>query len=90
MCNCGQEVKPPSRYLRGHNSRVDHPRGNTKLTEENVVKIKKILATRPKTGGRPSAHNYVSDKSLGRRFGVSMAAIHKIDTGEAWTHVPWS
>ena len=49
-----------------------HPRGNVKLTEENVKEIK--------MSNKPMLH-------LAKQFGVCEATIRKIKRGEIWKHV---
>lgn len=56
---------------------------NAKLTEDDVRKIRALLATPCAGCGRA-----LSQYDLGRQFGVSHVMIHKIATGRSWKQVP--
>lgn len=74
----------PERMARGkkHGSYL-HPEsvpkgsknGRTKLTESDVVNIKKLLKTKE------------SQASIGKRFGVTRFVIWKIKVGLSWAHI---
>lgn len=62
---------------------ANHPTGErhpmAKLTDQQVIEIKTIMAKVPKYQGQ--------GRDLGNQFGVSLYAISDIRTGKSWTHI---
>jgi hypothetical protein len=58
----------------GHKRTVGSKHGMAKLTEADVVIIKKLLGTQ-------------SQRSIAARFGVNQATISMVATGKRWSHV---
>jgi hypothetical protein len=56
----------------------------SKLTEADVLLIRKIVEERERT---KQQLKYVTNAALARKFGVSLRAMDRVVTGETWGHV---
>lgn len=70
----GHVENSQDKVSRGRQSRGEK-HGNSKLTEMQVVEIKKLIAAR------------ATQTEIARRFGVDQSAISLIATGKMWQHV---
>lgn len=59
----------------GFNKGEQHP--EAKLTDENVKEIRKAYR-----------EGNITQKELGKRYGVTQASICRILNGHSWTHLP--
>jgi len=64
-------IKPPS------NKKFGASNGNSKLDEESVLEIKKLLLSEDK----------ISTTNIAKRFGVSRPTIYDIKNGKTWSHL---
>lgn len=74
--------KSPSAERREQVSRQSRGDGNpkAKLTADQIPEIRRLIA---------ACTCYRDLGPIAAKFGVSVNAIHRIKTGEAWTHVPF-
>lgn len=75
LSEAGREVRRENGRKRGRKARGEN-HGKSKLTEAQVIEIKELLT-----------NTNLSQKEIGKKYGVSRMQISKIKTGRAWSHL---